>query len=178
MAAVVVVVVAVVVAVVVVVVVVLLLLLLPLLLLVKLYLSVFVFIVISAVVSDILTAAFAFKGHEQLREVKCGTEYVADTTVTAITLQKLGRAASPLVTLKSLGDNECTTFTSFAACTVTDTVKEVRVIVTDLAEGETRQYTCTIQGFRGVTVFREEVHINVTRPGWCIFLVSSSLCYF
>ena len=92
-------------------------------------------------------------------------EYDADTNVNVITLQKLGPDASAPITLKSIKDNECTTSTSFAACTVTDTVKEVRLIVTDLAEGETRQYTCTIQGFHDVSAFKEEVHINVTRPG-------------
>ena len=55
---------------------------------------IFFFIVISSVVSDILAGDSAFKGHEQLREIKCKIEYDADTIVNFITLQKLGPAAS------------------------------------------------------------------------------------
>ena len=123
------------------------------------------FVCLLACVLSVILTEEAFEGHDDLRQVKCRHRVDINTSVNIITLRESRAAAAALVVLKSFTDNECTTSTSFAACTITDTTKEVRMLVADLEEGETRRHTCSIQGYHDVSSFSEEFHIHVRKPG-------------
>ena len=90
-----------------------------------------------------------FKGFPSLQEVECSTGHLK-ASVKVFSLKMLTGPQNTVLAHANPVTNECVTFKEFSSCKLdlSDTRKSVlRVLVSDLEEGESRRYRCTATSF-------------------------------
>ena len=90
-----------------------------------------------------------FKGFPSLQEIECTAENLkAEVKVFSIKIHTL--AENTILAHADPMTNECVTFQEMSSCTLdpSDTRKSrLKVLVSDLEEGERRGYVCTVTSF-------------------------------
>ena len=89
-----------------------------------------------------------FRGIPSIQEVECWGGYVAPDAK-LISLQMFKRSESSVLASLNLYTNSCMTYGEFSSCVID--LRDVhnsrlRLLVHDLAEGESREYRCTAVG--------------------------------
>ncbi|XP_076457963.1 uncharacterized protein LOC143291754 isoform X8 [Babylonia areolata] len=91
-------------------------------------------------------SSWPFQGFHELQELQCSGENIpADCHILAMVLYEVG--TNSVLAAANLGNQECSTYHSFAACHLdsTDARKnQLKVLVDDLPEGQSRLYGCNV----------------------------------
>lgn len=90
-----------------------------------------------------------FKGFRSLQEVECSADYFK-AEVKILSIKMFAVPGNKVLAHANPVTNECLTFKEFSSCKIDtgDTRKSrLRVLVSDLEEGESRRYGCTATSF-------------------------------
>lgn len=93
-----------------------------------------------------------YRGLDSIQEVECSGGNV-EAEVKLLSLKLFRVSDNMVLAHASLLNNQCLTYGEFASCTIdtSDFRKSVlRVLVTDLEEGESRTYGCNAASLRGI----------------------------
>lgn len=115
-----------------------------------------------------------YRGLDSIQEVECSGGNV-EAEVKLLSLKLFRVSDNMVLAHASLINNQCLTYGEFASCTIdtSDFRKSVlRVLVTDLEEGESRTYGCNAASLKGIDDMQKfSWTLSVTRR-------SESLAYF
>ena len=90
-----------------------------------------------------------FKGFDSLQEVQCSAHNLK-TEVKVLSLKMFSSPENTVLAIANPLVNECITFTEYSSCSIdrSDTRNsKLRVLVSDMVEGEVREYGCRVNSF-------------------------------
>ena len=91
-----------------------------------------------------------FKGFESLQEIECWAGHL-ETEMKLLSLKMYAISDSSVLAYLNTLTNECVTYGEYSSCfidTVSTRKSRLKVLVADLAEGESREYGCKASVFR------------------------------
>lgn len=111
-----------------------------------------------------------FKGFQTLQEIECSAEYLK-TEVKILSIKMFTVPGNIVLAHANPMTNECLTFKEFSSCNIDtgDTRKSrLRVLVSDLDEGESRRYGCKATSFGSLgDTDTSTWHVTVNRKSEC-----------
>ena len=100
-----------------------------------------------------------FQGFDDIQEIRCSGETLPqDTDVIVVLLYEVSGGSSSLLGTMNVNKGDCTTSDDYASCYVSDgdsRQSSLSVLISDLAEGQSRVYGCN------VTALLSRIHTRV-----------------